>query len=72
MDTEGIASLCWAVTKVQALVKAVELSQRGLETEQSREIAMCMRAAHQELEWVHSELARERAAASTMRVFRRT
>jgi hypothetical protein len=68
MRNDALTSLCLTVMKVQALLKAVELSQRGLDTEQSKEIATCMQAAHQQLEWVYSELSRERAASSMLRI----
>jgi hypothetical protein len=71
MHNEALTSLCLTVMKVQALLKAVELSQRGLDTEQSSEIATCMQAAHQQLEWVYSELSRERAASSMLRIHSR-
>jgi hypothetical protein len=71
MRNEALTSLCLTVMKVQALLKAVELSQRGLDTEQSKEIATCMQAAHQQLEWVYSELSRERAAPSMLRIHSR-
>ncbi|HJQ64390.1 MAG: hypothetical protein K0R53_638 [Burkholderiales bacterium] len=57
MDKQKLRSLRMNVTKVQALIKAVELSQRGLDTEESKDVALCMRAAYHLLESVHGELA---------------
>ena len=56
MDKQKLRSLRMNVTKVQALIKAVELSQRGLDTEESKDVALCMRAACHLLESVHGEL----------------
>lgn len=67
MNKEQIGSLRMAITKVQALVKAVELSQRGFDTEESREVVQCMQTAHHLLESVYGELSR---AQQTSEVFR--
>ena len=59
MNKQTLSSLGMKITKVQALIKAVELAQRGLTTEESKEVVLCMQAAHQVLESISSELSEE-------------
>lgn len=66
MNKEQLGSLRMTIGKVQALLKAMELSQRGLETEQSNEVATCAQVAHQLLESVYQELSR---AQNTVEMF---
>jgi hypothetical protein len=68
MNKEQLGSLRMAIGKVQALIKAMELSQRGLGTEQSNEVAMCAQAAHQLLESVYQELSRAQKSAEVFQI----
>lgn len=68
MDRQTLSSLTMRITKVQALLKAVELAQRGLATEESNEVALCMQAAHQLLESMSRELADEAERLGKARV----
>ncbi|MGQ0524523.1 MAG: hypothetical protein ACT4P8_12785 [Betaproteobacteria bacterium] len=57
MTKQMLSSLGMKITKVQALLKAVELAQRGLATDESKEVVLCMQAARQVLESISAELS---------------
>lgn len=70
VNSEQIGALRMTIGK-QALVKAVELSQRGLNTDASRDIGMCMETAHQLLESVYEELTRAQQTSDIHRLLPR-
>jgi hypothetical protein len=52
------------ITKVKALVKAVELAQRGQATEESAEVVECMQAVYQVLGSIEDDVASEQEPGS--------
>lgn len=66
MTRSKIASLRMKITKVKALVKAVELAQRGQATEESAEVAECMQAVYQVLGSIEDDVASEAGSPAKM------
>lgn len=64
MTRSQIASLRIKITKIKALVKAVELAQRGHATEESAEVAECMQAVYHVLSSIEDDEASEPEAGS--------
>ncbi|MGQ0750937.1 MAG: hypothetical protein ACT4PS_10420 [Betaproteobacteria bacterium] len=63
MTRSNIASVRMKITKVKALVKAVELAQKGRATEESAEIAQCMQAVYQVLASIEDDMASQEAGS---------
>jgi hypothetical protein len=62
MTRSKIASLRMKITKVKALVKAVELAQRGQVSEESAEVVECMQAVYHVLASIEDDVASEQEA----------
>ena len=68
MTASKIASIRMKITKVKALVKAVELAQRGRAAEDSTEIAKCMQAMYQVLGSIEEDVSSVQEAGSVARM----
>jgi hypothetical protein len=68
MGASKIASLRMKITKVKALVKAVELAQRGRASEDSAEVEECMRAVYQVLGSIEDDVSSLQEAGPVARM----
>ena len=68
MTRSKIASLRMKITKVKALVKAVELAQRGQPSEESADVVECMQAVYHVLASIEDDVASEQEAVSSAKI----